>query len=224
MTNQDRVFLVVALVALALVALATSVSLLLARRRAQLRAPLATALTFSLLAIATASGIGALAVLQESEDLAVVAGAVALVAALSLARVGMLRREHGALVGGNAAVGEARGAARAALRALVAATRLAERLDGASSLDEIDVLLSDAARRALPDAVVAIVAGDVPHDGPFVDVPLRSGEQRAIRATWAAAPPHGREERVRRRGRAAGAGVGGHARRRATPWPPGRRG
>ena len=193
MTNQDRVFLVVALVALALVALATSVSLLLARRRAQLRAPLATALTFSLLAIATASGIGALAVLQESEDLAVVAGAVALVAALSLARVGMLRREHGALVGGNAAVGEARGAARAA-RALVAATRLAERLDGASSLDEIDVLLSDAARRALPDAVVAIVAGDVPHDGPFVDVPLRSGEQRAIRATWAAAPPHGRED------------------------------
>src|SRR4029079_5433248 len=93
-TNQDRVFLVVALVALAVVALATSVSLLLARRGAQLRAPLATALTFSLLALGAASGIGAIAVLQQSDDLAIVAGAVALIAALSLARVGMLRREH----------------------------------------------------------------------------------------------------------------------------------
>ncbi len=194
MTNQDRVFLVVALVALALVALATSVSLMIARSRQRQRAPLAAALTFSLLALATASGIAAIAVLQESSGLAVVAGAIALVAALSLGRVGLLRREHGALVGGNAAVGEARSAARAALRALVAATRLAERLDGAASLDEIDALLSDAARRALPDAVVTIVVGDVPHDGPFVDVPLRSGEGRAIRATWPAPPPHGRED------------------------------
>ena len=51
-TDQDRVFLVVALFALAFVALATGIALLVARRRAKLRAPLAGALTFSLVCIA----------------------------------------------------------------------------------------------------------------------------------------------------------------------------
>ncbi|MDX6377004.1 MAG: hypothetical protein QOE98_1307, partial [Gaiellaceae bacterium] len=182
MTDQDRVFLVAALTALAFVALATSLALLVARTRARLRAPLAGALTFSLLCLAAAAGIGALAVVQKSSGWAVAAGIVATIATLSIARVGLLRREHGALVGGNAAVAEARAAARATLRALVAATRLAERLDGAASLDEIDALLSDAARRALPEAVVAIVPAVPPHDGPHVEVPLRAGDTRALRA------------------------------------------
>ena len=116
------------------------------------------------------------------------------IATLSIARVGLLRREHGALVGGNAAVAEARAAARATLRALVAATRLAERLDGASSLDEIDALLSDAARRALPEAVVAIVPTDPPHDGLHVDVPLRTSTRASLRASWPAPPAHGRDD------------------------------
>ena len=194
MTDQDRVFLVAALSALALVAFATSLTLLVARARAQLRAPLAGALTFSLLCIAITSGIGAAAVVWESVELAIAAALVAGIATLSIARVGLLRREHGALVGGTAAVAEARAAARAALRALVAATRLAERLDGAASLDEIDALLSDAARRALPDAVVAIVPAEPAHDGPHVDVPLRTSDERALRAVWPAPPAHGRED------------------------------
>ena len=193
-TNQARVFLIVALFALAFVALATGITLLIARRRAKLRAPLAGALTFSLVCIAGAAAGGAVALLAESPDMAVVAGVVACIAALSIGRVGLLRREHAALVGGNAAVAEARAAARATLRALVAATRLAERLDGASTLDEIDALLSDAARRALPDAVVAIVPAEPPHEGPHVDVPLRSGDERALRATWPAPPAHGRDD------------------------------
>ena len=52
----------------------------------------------------------------------------------------------------------------------------------------------DAARRALPEAVVAIVPSEPPHEGLHVDVPLRTSDDRSLRASWPASPAHGRDD------------------------------
>ena len=183
-TNQDRVFLVVALVALALVALATSLTLLLARSRAQVRAPLAGALTFSLLCIAITAGVGAVAVIAGVER----AGR----------RGGARGRHRDALhrprrVCCGASTGRWSAATPPSPRRGPPPARRCARWSpppgwpsastAPSSLDEIDALLSDAARRALPEAVVAIVPAEPPHEGLHVDVPLRTA------TTGRSAPP-----------------------------------
>ncbi len=195
MTSQTRAFVVAALVALALVALATVLALLVARTRSPRRSPLAAALTFGLLGVAAGAGSGALALILDVEGLAVAATAATAVASLSFLRVAALRREHEMLVGGTAIVLAARGAARATLRALVSTARLAERLDGASSAEAIDALLTDAARRALPETVVnVVVADEAAPDQDHVDVPLFG--DRTLRAVWPVPPRNGREDRT----------------------------
>jgi PAS domain S-box-containing protein len=153
-----RAPLIVLLLALAAVTIVTAVVLLLARARSPLRAPLATALTFALTGIGGAAAMGAAAELAGSRALGASAGVALGVALLSVARIGLLRREHAALIGGNAAVEAARATSRATLRSFVALARLAERLPGCNTPAAIDGLLLDAARQALPDSVVALQA------------------------------------------------------------------
>ena len=165
MNDPIRLLVVAALTALAVVALAAAIALVVVRSRSRLRAPLAGALTFALLALAAAAGVGVIAGVLGSAPLAAAATVPLVVAAISIARVGLLRREHPALIGGSAAVEEARAVSRATLRAIAASTRLAERLDGVDGVDDIDALLLDAARRGLPDAVITLGVGDVEPTG-----------------------------------------------------------
>jgi PAS domain S-box-containing protein len=156
MTDPARVFLVVTLICLALVTLATAISLMVARARADHRAPLAAALTFALLALSAGAAAGAVAAAVKSAGLAVLAAVPVAIAALEIGRMAIMRREHEALIGGSAAVAEARAATQAASRSLTASWRLAERLAAAESTDEVETLMIDAVRSALPEAVVSI--------------------------------------------------------------------
>ena len=114
-----------------LVALATSVVAADRAAACAARAPLADGAHVLAAGTRRRGGIGAIAVLAESRIWPSSRAPWRSSPRCRSRGSALLRREHGALVGGNAAVSEARGAARAALRALVAATRLAERLDGA---------------------------------------------------------------------------------------------
>ncbi len=178
------------LLALAAVTIVTAVALLLARSRAPVRAPLATALTFAFTGIGGASAMAAAAQLAASRALAVTAGISLGVALLSVARVGLLRREHEALIGGSAAVEGARATSRATLRSFVALTRLAERLPGAASHEEIAELTLDAARSAIHGLTMSFEHGDA--DDPVdVGVPYRTGRLVVRRPDGSAAERDG---------------------------------